>query len=77
MTRGNEVVRARHIAVRSLLAYTQDKQRSVPLVAIEVRLNGAVPDVTYHVASGSLTQGGYIFFIGDLESEATRPKMAL
>jgi len=76
--RGRDVDRARHVAVRTYQAHLADQQRrSIVLKAIEVRLDGPVPDVSLHVESGSITQGGHIFFVQDLQPEAERPKTVL
>lgn len=76
--RGNDVERARQVAIRAYRSHLSDKQRSGIIVkAIEVRLGGSAPDISLHVESGSITQGGHLFFVQDLQAEAERPKTVL
>jgi len=65
----NEVARARELALLELTAIRGDPVRaeSVKPKAIEVRFNHQRPDVALHLSSGGVTQGGYLFFIEDLE----------
>lgn len=76
--RGNEIDRARHAAIKAYQAHINDKQRSgIKVIAVEVRLGFASPDISLHIASGSQTQGGYLFFTEDLQADATRPTTVL
>lgn len=64
MAKGTEIERAGHAAVRRYQEHIGDKRTAdILLYAIEVRMGGAAPDVSLHVASGSQTQGGYLFFL--------------
>jgi len=63
-----ELKRARQIAALEYREFKTDPTRCFPLRAIEVRLDGSSqPDISLHAASGVRTQGGYLFFIEDLE----------
>ena len=67
----NDVRRARMVAIETLRKHI-DVKGEVMFLAIEVRVGTSNPDVALHVASGSRTQGGYIFFVKDLEVEARK-----
>ena len=63
-----ELKRARQIAALEYKEFKSDPTRCFTLRAIEVRLDGTShPDVSLHAGSGVRTQGGYLFFIEDLE----------
>ena len=66
--------RAKQIAVHEYQAFKEDATRCFDLKAIEVRLTGSQPDVSFHAGSGVRTQGGYLFFVQDLEVALTKDR---
>lgn len=59
-----EKIQARAAAIEAL----RDMGVQVEHIRIvEVRFNGGMPDVSFHVISGSRGQGGILFFGGELE----------
>ena len=68
-----EAERAMVAAVKSFKEHLADPTRTdLQIRAIEVRMESAGPDVSFHQCSGTRTQGGYLFFADDLEKAITR-----
>lgn len=74
MATDKELKRAQQIAVNEYRDFKEDPTRCYELKAVEVRPTGGEPDVSFHTASGVRTQGGYLFFIEDLEQALGKQK---
>jgi len=62
--------RARVAAMTAYRECKTDPARSgLAIKAVEVRMESAGPDVSFHQYSGSRTQGGFLFFASDLDKE--------
>lgn len=73
----NEMTRAKEIALIELAAIRDDpvRKEAVKPKAIEVRFVHQRPDVSIHLTSGGVTQGGYLFFADDLEQGLGKAKL--
>lgn len=63
----HENERALSLAVEAYEEFVNDPYRAgLTLQAVEIRLTGSSPDISYHCQSGSKSQGGMLFFVSDL-----------